>query len=145
MDDYHILVPPDRDPQAILEAVKRKAAECGITVSRRKTQIIPLYRPFRFCKAKYYLTETGHVVTRASKQAMPRDRRKIKAFRGKVDRGEMTLEDLWTSVNGMLAYLEGYDEHKHVLELRRLFFSLFGFSCEKIENFRRQSVWSTSR
>ena len=145
MDDYHILVPPDRDPKEVLALIKRKAAECGVTISDRKTQIVPLYRPFRYCKAKYYLSETGHVVTRANKTALPRDRRKLKAFHEKVKQGKMSLEDLWTSVNGMLSYLEDYDEHNHILELRRLFFSLFGFSCEKIDYFRRQAAWNTSR
>ena len=50
----------------------------------------------------------------------------------------MTWEDVWTSVNGMIAYLSGYDEHKNILKLRRIFYSIFGFSCESIENFRRR-------
>ena len=48
----------------------------------------------------------------------------------------MTYEDLWTSVNGMLAYFEGYNDHGRVLRLRRLFYAIYGFSPEKIENFR---------
>ena len=67
-------------------------------------------------------------------------RRKIKAFRKKVAEGEMSYEDLWTSVNGILAYWEGYNDHKRVLRLRRLFYAIFGFSPEKIENFRMRGV-----
>ena len=39
----------------------------------------------------------------------------------------MSYDDLWTSVNGMLAYFESYDDHNRVLRLRRLFirFSVF--------------------
>lgn len=40
------------------------------------------------------------------------------------------------SVNGMFAYLEGYDDHKRVLRLRRIFYAIYGFSSERIENFR---------
>ena len=56
----------------------------------------PLYRPFRYCKTKYYLTETGHVVTRANKTALPRDRRKIREFHRKVQQVvlvRLVLED----------------------------------------------------
>ena len=44
------------------------------------------------------------------------------------------------SVNGkqMLAYFESYDDHNRVLRLRRLFYSIFGFSPEQIENFRER-------
>ena len=52
----------------------------------------------------------------------------------------MSYEDLWTSVNGMLAYLESYDNHQRVLHLRRLFFAIYGFSPEHIENFRLKEM-----
>lgn len=93
-------------------------------------------RPFRYCKAKYILTESGRVVVNANKDAIRRDRRKVKAFHQKIQGGEMTYMDLWTSMNGMLSYLGQYDDHGKVLRLRRLFYHLFGFSPEKIENFR---------
>lgn len=38
----------------------------------------------------------------------------------------------------MLAYFESYDDHNRVLRLRRLFYSIFGFSPERIENFRER-------
>lgn len=139
MDDYYILVPPDRDPQHILEAFTEKATALGLHISHNKTKVVPLTRRFRYCKAKFYLTETGKVVVNGNRDAMKRDRRKIKAFGVKVANNEMSYEDLWTSTNGMLAYLENYNDHTKVLKLRRLFYSIFGFSAEHIENFRQRS------
>ena len=138
MDDFIALVPPDRDYHGILAEMRRQAALCRFTLNPSKTRYVPLTKPFRYCKTKYILTETGRVIVRANKKTLPRDRKKFVALHKKVMRGEMTWDDLWTSVNGMLAYLEGYDEHNHVLELRRLFYQMFGFSCEDIENFRRR-------
>lgn len=147
MDDYYILVPPDRDPKTILKVFVEKAHELSLNISASKTRIIRLDRPFKYCKAKFYLTETGKVVVRGSRDAMKRDRRKIRAFKRKLATGEMTYEDLWTSTNGMLAYLGNYNDHNRVLKLRRLFYSLFHFSPEKIENFRQKEnkneVYST--
>lgn len=108
----------------------------GLTISAEKSRIVPLTKPFRYCKAKYILTEAGRIVVMGSRDSIKRDRRKIKAFKSKVDNGEMSYEDLWASVNGMFAYLEGYDDHKRVLRLRRVFYAIYGFSSERIENFR---------
>lgn len=140
MDDYYIIVPPDREPKKILEVFVDKATALGLHISHHKTQIVPLTRRFRYCKARFYLTETGRVIMNCNRDAMKRDRRKIKAFGVKVANKEMSYEDLWTSTNGMLAYLENYNDHTKVLKLRRLFYSIFGFSAEHIENFRQRSL-----
>lgn len=136
MDDYYIIVPPDKDPKEIMRLIVAKAETLKLTVSASKSRIVPLTKPFRYCKAKYTLTETGKVIVNGNRGGVKRARRKIKAFYPKVQSGEMTYEDLWTSVNGMLAYFEGYNDHGRVLRLRRLFHAIYGFSPEKIENFR---------
>lgn len=136
MDDFYILVPPDVKPETVMDALYRQAEKDYFTPHPDKTRYVPLTKPFRYCKAKYVLTDTGKVVVRANRNAMPRDRKKLKALKGKMDRGEVSLADVWTSMNGMTAYLETYDEHKNVLRLRRLFYALFGFSCERYENFK---------
>ena len=138
MDDYYIIVPPDRDAKEIMALIVAKAESLKLTVSKSKSRIVPLTKPFRYCKAKFTLTETGHVVMNGNRDGVKRARRKIKAFRTKIQNGEMSYDDLWTSVNGMLAYFESYDDHKRVLRLRRLFYSIFGFSPERIENFRER-------
>ena len=137
MDDYYIIVPPDRDAREIMRLIFQKAEELELTVSREKSRIVPLTKPFRYCKAKYTLTESGHVITTGNRGSFKRTRHKIRAFYTKVQDEEMSYEDLWTSVNGMLAYLEGYQNHKRVLRLRRLFYAIYGFSAEHIENFRK--------
>ena len=136
MDDYYIIVPPGQDPKEVMALVVAKATSLKLTVSVAKSKIIPLTKPFKYCKAKFTLTETGRVIMCGNRDGIKRARRKIKAFYGKIERGEMTYEDLWTSVNGILAYFGGYNDHRRVLKLRRLFYAIFGFSPERIENFR---------
>ena len=140
MDDYYIIVPPDRDPKEVMRLIVAKAENLQLTVNKSKSRIVPLTKRFRYCKAKYMLTETGRVITGGNRDSVKRARRKIKAFYGKIKNGEMTYEDLWTSVNGILAYFESYNDHKKVLRLRRLFHAIFGFSPEKIENFRNRGI-----
>lgn len=136
MDDYYIIVPPDRDAREILAKIVTKAREIGFTVSLSKTKIHPLARPFRYCKAKYTLTETGKVIVNGNRDSVKRARRKIRAFKGMVDRGQMDGESLRESVQSTLAYFENYNDHNRILRLRRLFFSLFGYSPESKWNFR---------
>lgn len=139
MDDYYIIVPPGRDAKKILRLVKEKAKSLELTVSVSKTRIIPLTKPFKFCKAKYTLTETGKVVVNGNRDSMKRARRKIKAFHNKIENGEMTYEDLWVATNSMFAYFEGYHDHGRVLRLRQLFYNIFGFSSENINEFRERN------
>lgn len=140
MDDYYIIVPPDRDPKEIMRLVVAKAKGMKLTVSKAKSKIVPLTKPFRYCKAKYTLTATGKVLINGNRDGIKRARRKIKAFHSKIASGQMSYEDLWTSVNGMLAYFGSYNDHRRVLRLRRLFYSIFGFSPEHIENFRTRGA-----
>lgn len=138
MDDYYIIVPPDRDPKEIMRLIVAKAETLLLTVSPSKSRILPLTKPFRYCKAKYTLTETGKVIVNGNRDGIKRARRKIKAFYYKIQNGEMSYEDLWTSINGILAYFGSYNDHGRILRLRRLFYAIYGFSPEKIENFRER-------
>lgn len=140
MDDYYIIVPPDRNPKEILKLVVAKAESLQLTISMSKTRIIPLVKPFKYCKAKYTLTETGKVIVNGNRDGVKRARRKLKAFHQKIQNGEMSYEDLWTSVNGILAYFGCYNDHGRILRLRRLFYAIFGFSPERIENFRERGT-----
>lgn len=138
MDDYYVIVPPDRDPKETMQLIVAKAESLRLTISQSKTRIIPLTKPFKYCKAKYTLTETGKVIVNGNRDGIKRARRKIKAFYHKIQNGEMSYEDLWTSVNGILAYFGSYNDHGRILRLRRLFYAIFGFSPERIENFRER-------
>ena len=51
MDDYYVIVPPDRDAKEIMNLVVEKAESLRLTISRSKSRIVPLTKPFRYCKA----------------------------------------------------------------------------------------------
>lgn len=135
MDDYHIFVPPGRDPEEIMQTFIRKASELGITVSMNKTRITPLGEAFRYCKMKRQIIG-GRVVKNGCRNSYIRARRKIKMFA----RAEMSYEDIYTSVTSTLSYFDKTNNHNSQLRLKQLFFSLFGFSCENIEEFRRRDA-----
>lgn len=55
MDDYRVLIPPDRDPKEILNKIEEKAEELRLIINRSKTKCVPLTKKFRFCKIKFSL------------------------------------------------------------------------------------------
>lgn len=138
MDDYYILVPPHIDPKRVLHLIIEKAEGMGFTISRSKTRVQPLSKPFKYCKAKYLIGRNGRIIVMGNRDGIKRARRKIKCFKERLRLRKMTYEDLWTSINGILAYFEGYNSHIRVLKLRRLFYSIYGFSPEKLQNFRER-------
>ena len=144
MDDFYAIIPPNIDYREVLKSLREKAQESGFVLSTDKTRYVPLTHSFRFCKIKYILTESGKVVTRACEKAERRDRIKIYMFKNKIKEKEVNYMDLWTSINGMMAYMNTYNEHKAVLRLRRQFFRLFGFSCETITPFLIKEMISNS-
>lgn len=140
MDDYYIIVPPNVNSKEVLNAIIKKVHCIGLTVNLDKTKILSVRKPFKYCKAKYQLTDTGAVVVHGNRDSMKRARKKIVSFKKKISQGQMCYEDLWTSINGIFAYFHSYHDHNRVLKLRRFFYSQFGFSPEKIENFKRKDL-----
>ena len=139
MDDYYLIIPPDRDAKAILSAVTEKAASIGVTISSRKTRLIPVGEQFRYCKVKYTLTETNAIKRNGSRDTMKRYRHKLKLFPKLLSDRKMTYADLWGSVNSVMAYFKRYDDHNRLLKARRIFYSSFGFSAENYNEFVRRT------
>lgn len=136
MDDYHIIVPPDRDPKEILEVFIEKAASIGITVSRDKTRIIPFGKPFKFCKMKR-IFDKDRIIHRGCRDSVKRLRTKIKKF----SKTEMNMEDIATSIGSSLSYFGITDDHYTVLKLKRLFYKEFGFTCEELQRRNKDGVY----
>lgn len=126
MDDYYIILESRERAEQVAEDVIRRAEAMGLTVNRHKCHIVSLDKPFRFCKAKFQLTETGAVKINGCRDGMKRARRKLKSFRPKVDAGEMTVKQVEEWLQGQVAYYENFDDHGRVLRLRRLFYAIYG-------------------
>lgn len=124
----------NRDADEILKKIVEKATQYGLTVNLAKTHIQPLTKPFKFCKAKFTLTETGRVIVNGNRESVYRARHKFKALKRMYDKGERTFEDVRTSIQGSIAYFENYNDHNRVLKLRRLAFALFGFKLDNHHN-----------
>lgn len=123
MDDYHILVPPDRDPYEIYQLFKNEANKYGITISDTKTKILPFGKNFKFCKITRIL-KGDKIIKRGSRDSAKRTRRKFIMFAN--NQTSFSYEDIFTSAQSSLSYFLKYNNHSTFLRLTRLFYSLFG-------------------
>lgn len=126
MDDYHILVPKDADVDGIVDAIIERASLDGLTINKSKTRIIPLDKPFRFCKAKYTLSATGGITVRGSQRSFRVARRKIKHFVKELASGATMEKRVHDSVQASVAYFRGYDNHYKALRLCRMYHAMIG-------------------
>lgn len=125
MDDFLMTFPTiDEAKQAGHEIVRRFEAR-GIRVNRRKCKVVPLTKPFRFCKARFTLTETGKIKMNGNRAGIKSARRKLKLFHREYLEGKRTLADIDQFMECQTAYYRNYNDHGRLLRLRRLHYALF--------------------
>lgn len=112
------------------EIVRRFEAK-GIRVNRRKCSVTPLTKPFRFCKARFTLTETGKIKINGSRDGIKRARRKLKLFHREFKAGKRDFKDIEQYMECQSAYYRCFDDHGRLLRLRRLYHAIFfgGAKC----------------
>lgn len=101
------------------------AEAMGLQVNAGKSKVVPFSRPFRFCKAKFQVTDTGAVNIHGCRDGMKRARRKLRLFQARVASGEMTVEQVAQWLQTPISYYENFNDHGRVLKLRRLFYAIF--------------------
>lgn len=125
MDDYYIIMPDIEALREVAEAVIQRAEAMGIAVNREKSRVVPLDKPFRFCKARYKLTETGAVKVKGSRDSGPRSYRKLRALLAKHQAGQIDRRAVDDYYQSQIAYFEKYDDHTRKLRLMRIYRDYF--------------------
>lgn len=124
-DSYYIDMSKDK-LKLVLACIEILCDDLGITINKKKTRIVKLSRGFRFLKKRFYYGPTGKVVVRPSREAITRERRKLKAMRRMLDRGEITLRQINQSYQSWRGGMLRLDAHETVLSMDRLYKELFG-------------------
>ena len=133
MDDYYIVLPDVEELKKLGREIVKRFEAIGVPVNKRKCKSSPLTKPFRFCKARFTLTESGAIKINGSRDGMKRARRKLKLFRKEVDAGTRTLAYVEQYKESQSAYYRNFDDHGRLLRLRRLEYALFGgLKCSKL-------------
>lgn len=125
MDDYYAILPDEAEAKKLAYELVRRFEAIGIRVNKRKCKVIPLTKPFKFCKAKFTLTETGAVKVNGNRDGMKRARRKLKLFHREWLEGKRTLLEVDQYMNCQQAYYDRYNDHGRLLRLQRLYYAIF--------------------
>ena len=114
MDDFYITSSDKLLLREILKRIEEYIKPLGLRLNG-KTQIFPLKNGIDFLGFHTYLTSTGKVVRKVRAKSIDNMKRKIRKFRGLVDRGKMTLE----SVSQSYASWTGHISHGNTYHLRQ--------------------------
>ena len=104
MDDGVVMAKTKEELVELLDKLKPICDSLGLRFNERKTHITKSTHGFTFLKVRYYVTDTGKMVKNLTRKNITRMRRKLRKFRKKVDSGEMTLENVYDSMQSWLAH-----------------------------------------
>lgn len=132
-DDYWAILPDIEDLKKLAYELVRRFEAAGIRVNKRKCKIIPLTKPFRFCKARFTLGPTGKIKVNGSRDGVKRARRKLKLFYREFKAGKRPLKDVEQYMECQSAYYRKFNDHGRLLRLRRLYHAIFfgGAKCSQ--------------
>ena len=114
MDDFYIISSDKLLLREILKRIEAYIKPLGLRLNG-KTQIFPLKNGIDFLGFHTYLTSTGKVVRKVRAKSIDNMKRKIRKFRGLVDRGKMTRESVLQSY----ASWTGHISHGNTYHLRQ--------------------------
>ena len=116
MDDSQYFHPSKAYLEICLARLKEQAAKLGIRLNEKKTKIIPIEH-FTYLKVRFTLTKTGRVIMKPCRESIKRMRRKIKAFSGKIEAGEMTFTQANQSHQSCRGYIRHLNSHRSIKTL----------------------------
>lgn len=131
MDDGYMIFRTLQEAKVALEKVISICKTLGIVVNQRKTKIVKIQRGFKYLKARHYLTKSGAVKRKLSRDSITRQRRRLKKFAKMVKNGTMTIEDAKTAYGSWKGYALNRGGKLAVRRMDRLFRKLFGVEPPK--------------
>lgn len=126
MDDFYAIHTSKDHLQLVLGCIEAFAIDLGLTLNAKKTHIVKLSHGFTYLKRKFSYGENGKIVVRPTREAVTRQRRKMKRQAHLVEVGKMTFDDALASYESWRSHVLDMDAHELVLRMNALFWELFG-------------------
>ena len=131
MDDYYVILPDIQELKRLGHELVARFEAMGIRVNKKKCKVIPLSKPFKWCKAKFTLTETGRIIVNGCRDGIKRARSKLRLFHREFTAGKRDFKDIEQYMECQSAYYRNFNDHGRLLRLRRLYHAIFfgGTTC----------------
>lgn len=110
----------------VCNEMKNLAVQCELTFNENKTHIIKVTDGFWFLKIKYTIVPSGKIVRKLDRRGIVRMRQHLKKYYVKVQNGEMSLDDVYNSIQSWVAHAEIAESHKDIKQMLKLYDTLFG-------------------
>lgn len=117
MDDSYLIHEDIGYLRECLEKLREIYAGYGITINERKTKICDLRHGFTYLKTRFYITESGHIIKKPCREAITRERRKLKKQADLLASGVLKIEDINTSYvswRGSMSHRDAYRTVKNM-------------------------------
>lgn len=136
-----------------LERLREIYAAYGMVVNEKKTKICDLKHGFTYLKTRFYITESGHIIKKPCREAITRERRKLKKQAKLLEAGVLTFQDIRTSYASWRGSMSHRDAYRTTKRMDALFDRLFinewhTIGAESFENYlqqRRELIEEKSR
>ncbi|GHT88878.1 hypothetical protein FACS1894137_17460 [Spirochaetia bacterium] len=126
MDDSYLIHADKEYLKECLEKITVFCEKLKIKINIKKTRIVKLSQGVEFLKGKYLLLPSGRVLRRPCKDSTRRMRRKLIKFKGLVNSGKMTYDNLRTSYQSWRGnYKRRFDAYHRIRYMDKLYNDLF--------------------
>lgn len=125
MDDSYIINPSKDVLKSILVTLRIKFNEVGIILNPKKTHIRKLSNGFTFLKTRFYITETGEIVRKASRESITRQRRKLKRQKNLNDKNLLSYDGIYKSFISWIGSMLHRNARSSIHNMLILFNKLF--------------------
>lgn len=105
MDDGYIICDSLEKLKEYAEKFTMECRKLGIRMNQKKCRIIKLTKPFIFLKARFFITETGKIVRRISKEVSGKERHRLRKFRDFYRLGIMSAKEIYLNFHSWIMSL----------------------------------------
>jgi hypothetical protein len=126
MDDIYIIGSTKEYVESVIAGIKKEAENLGLFINEKKTRVVKLSGTYKYLQVKYSLTDTGKVIKRINPKSVTRERRKIKAYKRLLDKGEMQYDDIEQAVKSWMGSFAKLMSKQQIKNMKALYKELFG-------------------
>lgn len=133
MDDGYLIHPNKEYLKECAKQIAKICEELNITLNPKKVQLIKLRHGFTFLQCRYFILDTGKVITKINHKSVGRERRKLKKLHKRYTEKQMSLFDCAQSLRSWVAYASRFNSYHTVHAMEQLFKELFGVDYRDVQ------------
>lgn len=125
MDDGYIIHNNIEELKEIVKIFEKKCNELGIILNKKKCKILKFTSQFSYLKIRFFITETGKIVKRLSREGVKKERKRLRKFFRYLQESRMSYKEIYYNFHSWLcSRRNGYSFHIK-LNMVRYFNNLF--------------------